>query len=263
MKQAFVVLGFSLAAGSASAAIPDANGVIHGCYNVFTGSTRIIDGTNCGLLDRPVSWSQKGPAGASVTGRSLNVGDPDCPTGGVALTLSGTTSYVCNGPQGPQGPRGPQGPEGPAGDSDIFIGTGVLNVEPPLLGSTTALIEDRPFTAEADGSCLLTISGTQLDGMKGLAFRAVTRQEDGHTFFWAQEALMSYYLNGEYSDGAGGSRTNYPLVTGTLTDVFEIEAGHTYRVGLNIGAFEPNTPMSHARPARFRLSWICQYGLVD
>lgn len=255
VKQALLVFGFSLAASSASASIPDANGVIHGCYNVFTGSTRIIDGTNCGLFDKHVSWSQKGPAGESVTGRSLNVGDANCPGGGVALTLSATTSYICNGVQGPQGPQGP------AGDPDTFLGTGAVNVEPPLVGSTTTLLENKAFTAEEAGTCFLTISGTQLDAMKGLVFRSVTRRDDGQTTVLFQEALMSYHIYGEYADGYEDGHTNYPIATGTLTDVFQIEAGRTYRVGVNISAREPNAPMSHGRPVSFRLSWICQYGL--
>lgn len=102
-KHAAMVFGLSLFASTASAAIPDANGVIHGCYNQLTGSTRIIDGNRCGLLEKEITWAQTGPrgpagaAGASVTGQSLPVGDANCPAGGVALTLSGTTSYVCNG----------------------------------------------------------------------------------------------------------------------------------------------------------------------
>ncbi|HET8938888.1 MAG TPA: hypothetical protein VFN67_35835 [Polyangiales bacterium] len=255
MKQSLLVLGLSLAASSASASIPDANGVIHGCYNVFTGSTRIVDGTNCGLLDKPVTWSQKGPAGASVTGQSLGVGDAHCPAGGVALTLSGTTSYICNGVQGPQGPQGP------AGDPDTLFGTGAVGIEPPPAGSTTTFLENKPFTAAQDGTCFLTVSGTQLDAMKGLSFRSVYRRDDGETHFLSQEALMLYHIYGEYADGYEDGHTNYPVATGTLTDAFAIEAGRTYRLGVNIYQREPNAPMSHGRPVGFRLNWICKYGL--
>jgi hypothetical protein len=35
---------------------------------------------------------------------------PNCPTGGIKLTINGRSVLVCNGATGPQGPQGPQGP---------------------------------------------------------------------------------------------------------------------------------------------------------
>jgi hypothetical protein len=70
------------------AAIPDANGVIHGCYNANNGNTRIIDTatSSCRNPEVAVQWGQQGPSGPA-----------------------GQT-----GPQGAQGPAGPQGPAGTA-----------------------------------------------------------------------------------------------------------------------------------------------------
>ncbi len=58
------MLLLGLAAGSiAYATIPDANGVIHGCYMKNTGMLRVIDtdaGENCGVGENPLSWKQTG-----------------------------------------------------------------------------------------------------------------------------------------------------------------------------------------------------------
>ncbi len=43
------------------ASIPDANGVIHGCYKTNTGSLRVIDnaGSSCAASETPLNWSQR------------------------------------------------------------------------------------------------------------------------------------------------------------------------------------------------------------
>ena len=71
-----------LMAPAAFASIPDASGVIHGCYNTTNGSQRIIDTAvaSCKIGETAIQWNQTGP-------------------------------------QGPQGPTGPQGPPGPTGQS--------------------------------------------------------------------------------------------------------------------------------------------------
>ena len=61
-----VVIG---AAGTvASAAIPDAGGEIHACYDKTSGLARIYDSqTNapksCGANEKTLTWNQKGPQG--------------------------------------------------------------------------------------------------------------------------------------------------------------------------------------------------------
>ena len=71
----------------AQAAIPDSNGVIHGCYHQNSGDLRVVDkGVACGNNETALSWSQTGPQGLQ-------------------------------GPQGQPGPQGPQGPQGTPGIS--------------------------------------------------------------------------------------------------------------------------------------------------
>ncbi len=79
----------------AYASIPDANGVIHGCYKKSGGTLRVIDSAveRCGASETPLNWNQTGPQG------------PQGPQG-----VTGPA-----GPQGPEGPPGPQGQEGPQG----------------------------------------------------------------------------------------------------------------------------------------------------
>jgi hypothetical protein len=84
-----------VAAGVSYAVIPDANGVVHGCYDTKTGALRVIDpsqGQTCVPKENPLSWNQTGPTG---------------PTG----------------PQGPQGQQGPAGPGVPAVATIAFDGT--------------------------------------------------------------------------------------------------------------------------------------------
>jgi hypothetical protein len=84
---ALAIFGALLAAGGiAYATIPDASGVIHGCYNKTQGSLRVIDtdkAQTCTNGEAPLNWSQTGP-------------------------------------QGVQGPQGIQGPQGPSGSSHAY-----------------------------------------------------------------------------------------------------------------------------------------------
>lgn len=56
-----------------------------------------------------------GRDGASVATALLAVGDPNCPTGGVSVTSTTGTAFICNGQQGAQGARGAAGAPGAAG----------------------------------------------------------------------------------------------------------------------------------------------------
>lgn len=83
-RTALFVAGISLLGIIAYASIPDAGGVIHGCYKTSNGSLRVIDSAavQCDPKNEtPISWNQAGT----------------------------------QGPQGVQGEQGPIGPEGPAG----------------------------------------------------------------------------------------------------------------------------------------------------
>jgi hypothetical protein len=71
----------------AQAAIPDSNGVIHGCYAHHDGSLRVVDDpTTCKHNETALSWNQTGPQGA----------------------------------QGPTGPQGPQGIPGTSASSHAY-----------------------------------------------------------------------------------------------------------------------------------------------
>jgi hypothetical protein len=75
--------------GAAWAAIPTAEGVIHGCYNKRSGQLRVIDTAThakCGRREAELNWEEIGPPG---------------PRGG-------------GGARGATGPPGPTGPEGPS-----------------------------------------------------------------------------------------------------------------------------------------------------
>lgn len=81
-------------AGAAVAAIPDGDGVIHGCRKVDGGALRVVARASaCRTGERSLAWNQRGARG---------------PAGPAGAT----------GPQGPAGPKGEtgaQGPQGPAG----------------------------------------------------------------------------------------------------------------------------------------------------
>jgi hypothetical protein len=104
-----IAAGLLVAGGSlAYAAIPDAQGVIHGCRDTSTGDLRVIDTqtrlgvtSRCSVSESPLNWNQTGPQGD--TGPQ-GVPGPVGPQGDT-------------GPQGPPGDTGPQGPQGPPGDT--------------------------------------------------------------------------------------------------------------------------------------------------
>jgi hypothetical protein len=99
-------------ASAVQASIPDANGVIHGCYNTSlahgnpTGALRVIDTAkpngNCASWEAPLNWNQTGPTG---------------PTGGRGPTgaRGPTGPKGATGARGPTGPKGATGPKGPTG----------------------------------------------------------------------------------------------------------------------------------------------------
>jgi hypothetical protein len=66
-----IAAGLLVAGGSlAYAAIPDAQGVIHGCRDTSTGDLRVIDTqtrlgvtSRCSVSESPLNWNQTGPQG--------------------------------------------------------------------------------------------------------------------------------------------------------------------------------------------------------
>jgi hypothetical protein len=93
--------------GFAAAAIPDARGVIHGCYQKSTGILRVIRaGKRCAKSEKSISWNQQGPRGRN----GINS------TNGV------------NGANGSNGMPGPPGTNGTNGATNVTVKTASVSV---------------------------------------------------------------------------------------------------------------------------------------
>jgi hypothetical protein len=126
-----VVLALAVGVGVATGAIPDASGVIHGCYDP-QGALRVIDpaSSSCKNNETALNWSQTGPAG----------------------------------PTGPNGPKGATGPTGPSGsalgyayvlqDGSLINSKGVVLVTHPSTGLWCFALAFTPHVAVA------TVTGT-------------------------------------------------------------------------------------------------------
>ena len=197
-KHAWVAFGLSLAAaGTAYAAIPDANGVIRGCYNVLTGSARIVDGNSCGLLEKAISWQQTGP----------------------------------RGPAGVPGAQGPVGPQGPAGSNNVVLGHGGFNLKTPLPSSPPVIryLDDQTFTAPSDGFCSLTVSALQLEYTGPTSFTPLYRIDGGSDQTTNQLGIMVPNKRDSGSDFDSNA-------AGITMGNFDVQAGHNYTVGLVLSA---------------------------
>src|SRR5205809_871138 len=118
----FIIGALLVLGGVAYASIPDASGVIHGCYSSTSGALRVIDtalGQVCSAAaEKALNWNQTGPTG---------------PTGSTGST----------GPQGPKGNTGATGPQGPKGDTGATGANGATGAQGPIgptgaIGSTGA-----------------------------------------------------------------------------------------------------------------------------
>jgi len=112
-------------AGAAVAAIPDGDGVIHGCRKVNGGALRVVaKASACRSSERPLAWNQTGARG------------PAGPAG-------------AQGPAGPKGATGDQGPQGPAGPAlssfDSLAGLSCTKAGQP---GTTSISYDAAGVAE-------------------------------------------------------------------------------------------------------------------
>jgi hypothetical protein len=98
-------------ATAVQAAIPDASGVIHGCYQKNAGNLRVIDPKtdSCHSSEIGLNWNQAGPTGARG------------PSGARGPT----------GARGPSGARGPTGPKGTTGDKGPTGAKGTTGVRGP------------------------------------------------------------------------------------------------------------------------------------
>jgi hypothetical protein len=130
-------LGLSIGgAGGVFAAglIPDANGVIHACYQREDGDIHLVaNPSECKKNEIAISWNQRGPIGATgATGAAgptgaAGVAGPAGATGAVGPTgATGTTGPSgANGQNGAPGPTGPTGPAGPGGIASLNSLNGV------------------------------------------------------------------------------------------------------------------------------------------
>jgi type VI secretion system secreted protein Hcp len=114
------VASIGAAAAIAATLSPDANGVIHGCYD-RQGRLRIVNaGQACDKGEIAIEWNQQGPVGpAGPIGAVGPAGPPGADGRDGRDGLQGPA-----GAQGPQGVAGPAGPAGPAGASCDSTGGG-------------------------------------------------------------------------------------------------------------------------------------------
>jgi hypothetical protein len=99
-----VVVGVAaaLSAGLASASVPDAAGVIHGCYDA-KGAVRVVDagtGRACRRKETALAWSERGPKGdRGDTGPQGEAG-PQGATGDPGYRVDGSGNRVYDNPTG-------------------------------------------------------------------------------------------------------------------------------------------------------------------
>lgn len=126
INRRFVRLGlligvlFALAGGIAYATIPDANGVIHGCYTnqAVQGQHALwVADSTCPAGSTALPWNQQGRRGPTGPAGARGATGPAGPRGGAGPTGPGGPQgwRGATGPQGPNGARGATGPGGPEG----------------------------------------------------------------------------------------------------------------------------------------------------
>lgn len=139
-----VVIVAVVAASAAFATIPDAGGVIHGCFAKSGGTLRVIDATvtNCKATEMSLDWNQSGPQGLpgpqgpkGDTGAKGDTG-PQGPKGDTGAT----------GAQGEKGDKGDPGATGPAGLSGLEV---VNGKSVPVTGVNAVAVADCPSGKKA------------------------------------------------------------------------------------------------------------------
>lgn len=158
------VLAISIG-GFAVAAIPSADGTIHGCYATSglgtneLGRLRIIDpsrGGMCTNKETAISWSQQGKPGLPG---SAGPSGPAGPTGSTGSTGSTGPS----GAPGSPGPSGPSGPPGPAADlTNVLARLDAAEASISALASELEAIEVDPILTiaiNAEGGVRITGAG--------------------------------------------------------------------------------------------------------
>ncbi len=193
MKKLLALAAFGVAAVAVSgalAAIPSANGVIHGCYKPIAGTLRVIDAdaaARCTDKEKGLNWSVQGPKG--------DKGDPGPP-----------------GAQGLSGSPGPPGPQGPAGTSTVtFMGSGRVDL---AADATFTQVASKSLPA-GDWAIVAYVNTTGFGGFDGDFIRDAVCElrSDGVVVGWAadrrvipefQNVRRSLSLNGGAHLPAGG-----------------------------------------------------------
>jgi len=160
-----------LLGGGIAYAIPDQNGVIHGCYKASDGKLRVIEpsqGDACLQSENSIDWGQTGPQGAT---------GPQGPTG-----LKGI-----------QGPQGDTGAQGPAATSIAIIGGAADNYG---FGTTIGLFtfgEDKT-PGELPVAGTITYALVRLEKPTGGLIPSFTYRliaTDGNTFKNSKDCTIS------------------------------------------------------------------------
>jgi hypothetical protein len=98
-------------ATAVQASIPDASGVIHGCYNTSlahgnpTGALRVIDtgaaNGHCASWEAPLDWNQRGPTGPTgPAGTATTVTAAETNSVNLTTSIAGTDLATLNLPAG-------------------------------------------------------------------------------------------------------------------------------------------------------------------
>ena len=148
------------------ATIPDAEGLIHGCYHRTTGALRLIDSSNAScqsVVEKPIAWDQGNGAGVRrISVAMLQVGDS------LPLFTSGpfAVSAACT--------RGPN----PAGDFVAILristtddGSAYGNSYPDLAGQRSDAHQDGNFGPSDGPQILARLNASEL--LEAVPFSAV------------------------------------------------------------------------------------------
>jgi hypothetical protein len=227
-------------AGVVQAAIPDTNGVIHGCYSA-NGSTgnggtqlNIVDSAkaSCSKGQAQVTWSQTGPQGppgtngtngtngTSVTSTALSPGDANCPTGGSSFTSVSGTTYACNGAQGLPG------------SPTFYSFTTGYGIAPQRLAGNTAEFSGACFGDSTFGFDYTQLSGSAtwwLDDNGAVTTGAVTAGGvgDSHSFF--------------DDNGTGTHHATIRIITGTYSYQWDVFVNSTFGSSCDMSVAEQDT----------------------
>ncbi|HST26218.1 MAG TPA: hypothetical protein VLJ76_09510 [Gaiellaceae bacterium] len=202
-------------ATAVQASIPDANGVIHACYNTSlahgspTGALRVIDTSaaagHCTSWEKPLDLATRGSTGP--TGPS----GPPGASGATGPTGAGATGP--SGPEGPTGTTGPTGATGPSGTTGPSGPTGATGVA----GATGETGATGPTGPAGSGTLLVGSSGGNLVPNSFLTYGSQTVSEANADQILAQGTLHDLHVVISAAPGLGASRTFTVRLNGVPT----------------------------------------------